>query len=34
MTGVENIRQSGCKCVIVPVFGPYEAVKKVVKDFA
>lgn len=32
--GIENIRQSGGKYVIVPVFGPYETVSKVVKEFA
>jgi alkanesulfonate monooxygenase SsuD/methylene tetrahydromethanopterin reductase-like flavin-dependent oxidoreductase (luciferase family) len=32
--GIENIRQSGCEYVIVPVFGPTEAVSKVVRDFA
>lgn len=32
--GVENIKQSGCECVIIPMFGPYEIVSKIVKDFA
>jgi alkanesulfonate monooxygenase SsuD/methylene tetrahydromethanopterin reductase-like flavin-dependent oxidoreductase (luciferase family) len=32
--GVENIRQSGCEYVIIPVFGSYETVSKVVKSFA
>ena len=31
---VENIRQDGCEYFVLPMFGPYEEVSKVLKSFA
>lgn len=32
--GIENIKQSGCEYVIIPMSGPYEIASKIVKDVA